>query len=232
MRIGYAESSAFRLARGTFGGLSGGGADDWYLLDLWNRLARGAPKEEVRLTLAIYYVNNLTTSASERLEEAAATIPGYLGCLELDYACPAKFTLSTMLVRAFIKHKTYIISPCPDGQFPVEDVNMLGYSFSELGLALKSVPDLLYGIFLSYKIERPTSEALEEDSRFSLNTLSLTPLPLSLLEVVVEPAKLEYLKDLKCASLRRAQVERLSDAELAAKIKEKILDNTTVRLSA
>lgn len=200
--------------------------DDWYLQDLWKRLVR-KPREGggIRPTLAIYYVNNLTRSAAENLEKAASTVPGYLGCLELDFACPTKFAISNMLVRAFIKHKKYIVSPCPEEDFPVDDVDMLGYSFEELGFELKSVPGLHYGILLSYKIERPTSEDLEQDSRFSLNALTPAILPLSSLEVSVEPAKLEYLRNSKAGSLSRARIEGISDTALASKIKQRVLDN-------
>ena len=202
-------------------------AYDWCLEDLWKRLVR-KPKNNGKIcqTLAIYYVNNLTGLAADNLDKAASTIQGYLGCLELDFACPVKFVLSNMLVRAFIKHRKYIVCPCADDDFPVEEENLLGYSFEELGFKLKSVSGLHYGILLSYKIERPTSEELEQDSRFSLNSLSPALLPLSSLEVNVEPAKLGYLKNAKAGSMKRARIEAISDTELASRIKNKFSTTT------
>ena len=96
---------------------------------------------------------------------------------------------------------------------------------------MKSVPGLHYGILLSCKIERPTSEKLEQDSRFSLNSLSPALLPLSSLEVNVEPAKLWYLKNTKAGSMKRARIEAISDTELASRIKEQILDNYIYKLA-
>jgi hypothetical protein len=160
------------------------------------------------------YVNNLTRLAADNLEKAASTIQRYLGCLELDFACPVKFALSNMLIRTTtsqLKKRT-------------------GHSFEELGFKLKSVPGLHYSILLSYKIERPTSEELQQDFRFSLNSLSPAMLPLSSPEVNVEPAKLRYLKNAKAGSMRRARIEAISDTELASRIKEQILDNYIYKL--
>src|SRR5437764_1107441 len=65
-----------------------------------------------------------------------------------------KTHLSTVLVRLAIKHKGVVLMGHEDDRDDTEDVNMSGYAWEENGYVCRSIQGLLFGIFLSYKIER------------------------------------------------------------------------------
>jgi len=74
-------------------------------------------------------------------------------------------------------------------------------------------------------------EGFEEDLEFSLNAISASPLPFTDFKVEVEEAKLAYLKREKAGSMTRAGLENVSNVELAARIKEKVLDSYIYNLA-
>jgi hypothetical protein len=122
-----------------------------------------------------------------------------------------KAFLSTMLVRAFVKHQSIVIQGHEGNRDPREDVNLVGYDFAASGYQVRSVPIWLYGLFLSYKIERPVDPEGDTDTRFSLNALSPNPLPMSDLVVILEERKLAYLQREKAGSMKRAALEGSAD---------------------
>lgn len=150
------------------------------------------------------YLNNLTEEMVDALHSELSKYRPYVGRIPATYSSLAKTYLSTILVRAFVKHRKKIIMGHEDDRPNEEDVNMLGYPFKEMGYQCFSLQDNLYGVFLSYKIERRVFPGFESDVEFSLNSVSETIIPLSDLRVQIDEAKLAYLKNAKEGSLRRA----------------------------
>src|SRR5690606_26236048 len=144
-------------------------------------------------TLYFVYLNNLTRAAVARLDAALSIHPAYLGSIDVKYMSLMKAMLSTMLVRAFIQHRTIIIQSHEDDRPESEDVNLVGYDFEKFGYTNRSVPGWLYGWFLSYKIECPVFPENDSDIRFSLNAITATPYPITQCAVELDERKLEYL---------------------------------------
>lgn len=176
-------------------------------------------------TLYFVYLNNLTTAAIERLDASLSRHAAYIGSVDMTYISLLKAALSTMLVRAFIQHRTTIIQGHEDDLPDTDDVNLVGYDFAKFGFSNRSVPDWLYGLFLSYKIECPVFPGDDGDIRFSLNAITTTPHPIAQCIVELDERKLEYLQREKAGSLKLADFEALSAEQISAQIRNKLALN-------
>lgn len=174
-------------------------------------------------TLYFVYLNNLTLNMAAKLDDAFYDFSPYLGALDMTFQSDVKAFLSTMLVRAFIKHRGNVIQGHEDDRPASENVNLLGYEFRKSGYKNRSVPSWLYGMFLSYKIERPVIKYADNDTRFSLNTLSpYGPQRLDDFEVVLEDSKLRHLQKMKGGSLKKADIQNLTTDEVTSQIRKKL----------
>jgi hypothetical protein len=176
-------------------------------------------------TLYVSYLNNLTPAMAKAIDAAFAALPGYVGSAEMTYTSLFKVLLSTMLVRDFIQHRGVALMGHEDDRSENEDYSLKMYDFAKYSYRVRSVPSWLYGMFLSYKIERPVFDVDLGDSRFCLNTMSPAPQPLTECEVVLEPAKLGYLQTKKTASLKRSNLAELDADAVAEQIRRKLLAN-------
>jgi hypothetical protein len=206
-------------------------ADDRFVDVLEASTTKGADDPVLRSnvrgsnTLYFVYLNNLTNQMVSRIDQAFAGYPPYAGSIDLTFQSLVKAFLSTMLVRIFVKHHSIIIQGHENDRDPDENVNLLAYDFAANGYEIRSVPLWLYGMFLSYKIERPVGPDEDSDGRFSLNALSRTPLPMSELRVILEEGKLAYLQREKSRSLRRAVFENMTAEQIAEQIRGKLSAN-------
>lgn len=175
-------------------------------------------------TIAFFYVNNLTPAALARLEGVFANHPAYIGALDLTHTSLMKAFLSTMLVRAFIQHRSFIIQPHSDEGDASYNENTIGYDFQKFGYTNRSVDSWLYQWFLSYKIERPALDG-ETDTHYSLNALTPTPRSLAECEVRLDELKLQYLQQEKIGSVQRAGMEALTASEVARQVQAKLEGN-------
>lgn len=177
------------------------------------------------------YINNLSNSMVENLLKGLKNNPAYLGYLDLRFSSPIIVFLSTLLVRAFIKHKNIIIQGHEDDRSPYDDENLLSYNFKKFNYITRSAPIWMYGMFLSYKIERPICDENDHDTRFSLNAVSTDPIDLGECDIELDERKLEYLKANKTNSLKRADLHSLSAKQVASQIREKIKSNYIYNLA-
>jgi len=106
-----------------------------------------------------------------------------------------------------------------------ENVNMCGYPFEENGYRCVSLTDDLYGIFLSYKIERPVYPGFARDTDFAINSVTPHVLAIQDFKVSIEERKLEYLTNNKTGKLKKAGIIKFHAEELERLIKEKISSN-------
>jgi hypothetical protein len=136
-----------------------------------------------------------------------------------------------LLIRAFIKHKNFIIQGHEDDRSAAEDVNLLNYDFEKFNYKVRSFSSCLYGMFLSYKIERPIFEHGDLDSRFSLNAISNRPLDLDEFSVELDERKLQYLQSQKSGSLKCANFSALSASQIAGQIRQKVQQNYIYNLA-
>lgn len=179
----------------------------------------------------IVYINNLTDVMIERFDEGLKGYDAYVGFADMTYISAFKIYLSTMLVNMCIKHGKVIIQGHEPDCDDAEDINICGYPFEENGFECRSISEDLMGVMLSYKIERPTFPGFESDTLFSLNAVSLLPLPLDDFEIQVDDAKLEYLRKVKTGSMSRSGLTAVNSNQLAAIIRSKVTDSYIYNMS-
>jgi hypothetical protein len=155
----------------------------------------------------------------------------YIGYFNLTYSSLLKTYLSFILVSAFIKSKTTIISSSDNYLDIEEDENIYKQLFEKNGFICKNVPSRYYGLFLSYKIERSVYEGFNSDTEFSLNSITTNVLDLSEFTLIVGTDKFEYLLREKSGILDQTGITNLSPADLEFQIKEKIKENYIYNLT-
>jgi hypothetical protein len=168
------------------------------------------------------YINNLSDAALLHLHTELLTFQPYLGFIPATYQTLGKTYLSTTLVNSFLKVGTQVIMSHEDDRSNDEDVNMSGYPFADFGYRVKSLQSSLFGMFLSYKVERAVYSGFEVDTEMSLNSVSEYVLPLTDCTIQIEEAKFEYLKSKKSGLLQKAGVAELSRETLEKLIITKI----------
>jgi hypothetical protein len=187
--------------------------------------------QELPDTLYVVYLNNLTSAMATKIDEAFASLPGYVGALDMTHGSIFKAMLSTMLVRDFVQHKGVVLLGHEDDRDENEDLSLKLYDFAMYGFKVRSVPLWMYGTYLSYKIERPVCDFDHWDAKFSLN--AMTPAPTSLVDcqVVLEDAKLGYLMAEKAGSLKRVGLAGQSATDVAEQIRRKLAANYIYNLA-
>lgn len=187
--------------------------------------------QELPDTLYVVYLNNLTPSMASKIDAAFASLPGYVGALDMTRGSIFKALLSTMLVRDFVQHKGVVLLGHEDDRNENEDSSLRLYDFANYGFKVRSVPLWIYGTYLSYKIERPVFDFDCWDAKFSLNAMTPAPTPLVDCEVILEDSTLEYLMAEKAASLKRVGLAGLSATDLAEQIRRKLAANYIYNLA-
>jgi hypothetical protein len=181
--------------------------------------------------LYIVYVNNLSDGHAEALHSRFQALPAYIGFLDLTFASVVRFYISTMLVRAFIKHRKVVIQGHEDDRSNSENISMLPYEFEKLGYSIRSLQSSLYGVFLSFKIERPIFLPDDADTKFSLLAMGASPAELDEFDVVLDERKLQYLKENHPEGLERSGFNGLSAADIAERIRCKVKSNYIYNLA-
>ena len=168
------------------------------------------------------YLNNLTPHMIDTFHEGLCQYRPYVGYVDCTYDCFMKRWLSMCLPPHFIKAGTTIIQQHEDDLDSDANQNTVGYPFEDFGYEVKSVPSMMYGTLLSYKIERPVVRGFEADTEFSLNSVSSAPSQLDGFEVEVEASKLDYLVSNKLGSLTRAGLSGVTPRQLGELIRAKL----------
>lgn len=117
----------------------------------------------------LIYFNRLTNTQRTRIVEGLEKYPWFTGYVDVTYNSSFKSYISCILSNLAVKYKKKIIAPHPSDYREEDNVNMLGYPFEENGFDYISIDELSFHPFLSYKIERISSD--REDVGFSFNAL-------------------------------------------------------------
>jgi hypothetical protein len=204
----------------------------WAINELRKALAGAAePYTGHGHDLYIVYVNNLSDGHADALHSRFQALPAYIGFLDLTFASVVKFYISTMLVRAFIKHRKFVIQGHEDDRSNSENISMLPYEFEKAGYSLRSLQGLLYGVFLSFKIERPIFLHDDMDTKFSMLAMGASPAELDEFDVVLDDRKLHYLKENHPEGIERSGFVGLSAADIAKQIRVKVKANYIYNLA-
>lgn len=213
---------------------------DWVLKDRFSKWALASPRPELSpildrpagdgATLFFIYLNNLSSNSAKHIAEQLNSCASYLGAANFSSASVLKAGLARQLVRAFVKHRRYVIQAHEDDLPAEENSNLSLYDFEKYGLKNRSIPSWLYGQFLSYKIESPPISG-ERDTEFALNALSDSPVPLSECNIELAESKFAHLLDKKGGSIKRAGLAGLSSAKVVGRIMSRLESNYVYNMS-
>ena len=178
----------------------------------------------------LVYLNNVSDATTMKFHMGLSDYKPYVGYIDLTFASPLKTYISTILLNIGLKHRKFVIMGYDDFGDD-EDINVSGYPYEENGFVCKSIPDTLFTLFLSYKIERPVYPGFLTDTEFSLNAINPTILPLSKLNIQVDAEKFKYLLAKKSGSMKRAGLIEETADHLEKLIQEKISSNYIYHLS-
>jgi hypothetical protein len=171
------------------------------------------------------YLNNLTGQILMDLVKGLRSNSAYMGYVEVRRASPMKEWLSLVLSRIYVKRGTVFICAETDDHDEDSDENSPSWPVSDYGSRVASIPETYFGLFLSYKIERAVYRGFEEDGLFALRAISAAPSELEECSVLVEEAKVEYLRSEKTGSLKRAGLLELDGKQLSDLIRSRVLSN-------
>lgn len=171
------------------------------------------------------YINNCSADMVRILNEGFRSFTPYIGYADVTYSSMFKTYLSLGLANGYIKHRGTIIQPHEDDLPDDANQNTLGYPFEDAGLQCRSIPDMYFGLLLSYKIERPVFAGFETDQVHVLNAVSSSPQDIANCAIEIDERKLEYLNTAKAGTLKRLGVLGQPKATLEDLIRAKLRSN-------
>lgn len=166
----------------------------------------------------VIYINNLSNAQSKAIIDALSNLAFFVGYADMTFSSRLKTILAYSLVHLGIKYKNTMILQHEADREDTENINNCGYDFESHGFSVKSINDMYFGLFLSYKIEALFTDP--EDLKYSMNAIysnvvSAFELPVSVLE-----KKLLYLNEEKTAIMKKLGLQDYSIEELALLIKD------------
>src|SRR5262249_23175786 len=117
-------------------------------------------------------VNNCSAQVITAIDRGFSGFSGYIGYADLTFSSLLKTLLSDVIGGGYLQWRNVIIQTSPDDLSTDQNENTLGNPFEELGFSIRTVPDLYFGMLLSYKIERPVFTSVS-DQIHSLNAISI-----------------------------------------------------------
>lgn len=169
------------------------------------------------------YVNNLTKQKFEKLKSDLISESFCLGYADLTYHSDFKEYISSSLTNPFVLTDNKVIVPNED--HTMTD-NPTMFDLEKFGLTICSIQDILYGVFLSYKIERRVYEGFEEDLQFSMNAVSESISNLGKMKVRIKDEKFDlYLQTVRKKNLELLGIDDFNKNELEEFLEAKISSN-------
>lgn len=166
------------------------------------------------------YINNITKKQVEDMARKLKDEKYFVGAMNLKYTAKIKLYLSCILVPMCIKYKNKVIVPSSacDENYCEQD-----YKYKENGFDVITVDQMLYNLFLAYKI--PNGIRDEEDLKFSYDILVWKAPEYDKIKVVIDEKKLNYLKSIKKDSMDALGISNISKEKLEKKIRINLYNN-------
>lgn len=171
------------------------------------------------------YINNLSDASLARLHEGLGQYPPYIGYIQCTYSSQAKTYLSLCMAKLCIKKGNTIILGHEADRPNSENINITHVPFEENNFKIVSLQADYFGIFLSYKIERPVFGSFAVDSEMALNAISDHVARLDGFTVLLDEAKHGYLINEKLGKLEKAGLANADREHIASLIKAKVNDS-------
>lgn len=168
----------------------------------------------------IVYINNITKKQIQDMREKLKSKKYFVGTMNLKYSARIKQHLSCILIPICIKYKNNVIVPSA-----VYDENILeqNYKYKENGFNVIIINEVLYNLFLAYKI--PNGIRDEEDLDFSYNLLVYLAPEYENIKLVVDEKKLSYLRNSKKRNMEILEMINFETMELEKKIRINLYNN-------
>ncbi|MFY9810294.1 hypothetical protein [Aquabacterium sp.] len=170
----------------------------------------------------VVYVNNLSTEALAAVHEGLKSHSGYLGYMPCTYASLTKTFVTMHLINFGVRHKNIMILGHEDDRPNTENHNLHMHDYTALGLKIRSVQLMYFGIFLSYKPEQMLLKDSDDDLEIAVRAMSKEVAPFSDFTVVIEDKKFEYLTTEKGGKLALAGLSHLTKAKLEVAVRDKM----------
>lgn len=164
----------------------------------------------------IVYINNITKKQTEDMISKLKKEEFFVGIMELKYASRIKQYLTEILCPLCIKYKDLIIAPHLTDRDDDEDYNETDYPYTQNGFKFKSINEMLYDLFLAYKIENNAYD--KEDLKFSYNIITKLAPEYNDIKVLIDESKLKYLKEQKTGTMKSLDLLECTVEELEQKI--------------
>lgn len=168
----------------------------------------------------VVYINHLSLSQQNAIVEAFRDQPYFTGYADMTFSSRLKTVLAYSLTYVGIKHQSVMILPHEEDRPDEEDANNCGYPFEENGFTVKSVNELYFTLFLSYKIE--ASYADPQDLSYSMSAICPHSAPVFTLPVFASDNKIVYHKENKSAIMEKLGLQDCSAEELSKLIQNRI----------
>jgi hypothetical protein len=168
------------------------------------------------------YVNNLSAAALENMHRGLKDHPGYLGYVPCTYASLTKTFVTMHLMNFGIRHKNTMILGHEDDRPNTQDCNLHSHDYAALGLNIRSIQDMYFGIFLSYKPEQMLLQETDDDLEIAVRAMSKEVADFGDFTVYIEEAKFNYLTTAKDGKLALAGLNTVTKPELEEAIRSKM----------
>lgn len=170
----------------------------------------------------VVYVNNLSREANAAIHEGLKSHSGYLGYVPCTYASLTKTFVTMYLMNFGIRHKNIMILGHEDDRPNTENFNLHMHDYAALGMKIRSVQFMYFGIFLSYKPEQMLLKDSDDDLEIAVRAMSKEVVQFSDFTVFIEDKKFEYLTTEKDGKLALAGLSHLTKAKLEGAIRAKM----------
>lgn len=170
----------------------------------------------------VVYINNLSENQQNRIIEVLRNQNYFVGYVDTTFSGRLKTILAYSLVCVGIKYKNIMILPHEDDRKDEENVNNCGYAFEDYGFSVKSISEMYFTLFLSYKIEAVFADP--QDLKYSINAInaSIISRPVFSLPVFISNEKIQYLNEEKAKIVEKLGLQNCSVETLSEIIKEHI----------
>jgi hypothetical protein len=173
----------------------------------------------------LIYINNLTDEKINYIVNGLKQNLEFIGYFDFTYSSLMKEYISNIIGQRYLIHKKNILLNSGYYEYLDENINNTQYDFEKYGFQIKSISDMNYSMFLTYKIERKYYDIDISDQMFSLSAVSNKTEALNKFNVIIEDKKLEYLLNKKKGSMKAGELYSLKKNEIEKLIKVNLDNN-------
>jgi hypothetical protein len=170
----------------------------------------------------LVYINNLTDKKLNTIINGLKPYKEFTGYFDFTYSCLLKEYISNIIGQRYFIYEKNIVISSSEYDISEENMNMVGYDFDKYGFHVKSISDMNYNIFLTYKIERKYFDIDISDQLYSLSAINNNVDFLRNFKINIEDEKLNYLLAKKAGSMKTSKLWNMDKAMIEKLLLSKI----------